>query len=185
MGSSASRSMTNTDVSSSSTQVSGPSSFPEAASQFPRQTLRPPGVRFSGIWVKSSLTSRSPVIPPSRYSKVVSVLRGVMTNGGFDTSRSTGSLRGSRRDPCRNSIVVTPLSPAESSARRSALWEMSVAITRSLWRANSRAWIPQPVPMSAATPTCSRGVMDTNVRPAPPSPSTNSPSRTSGVVRVP
>ena len=77
------------------------------------------------------------------------VVRGVMTNGGFETMRS-------KRSPARVEEAaepdldpVDPVQLAFSAARSRARREMSVATTRSRLPRRGSAWMPHPVPRSS------------------------------------
>ena len=121
--------------------------------------------------------SPSSSMPPSRYSKL-GVPGGVITNGGFDTTRSKSSpSTGSSKEPSRRSHAAGgALRRRLKSAKERARREMSVATTSRAWTEACSAWIPEPVPRSRTRPTGVRIVTDAKVVVAPPMPSTWSPS---------
>ena len=89
-------------------------------------------------------------------------VRGVMTNGGFDTTRSNASPRtGWSIDPARRS-TSTPASAALNRRRRAHAathpWPPPGRCGRAC-----RAWIPDPVPRSSVRPRWSRTVRPASV----------------------
>ena len=108
-------------------------------------------------------------------------VRGVMTNGGLDTTRSklrppTGCSRLPRRRsserPANGPPLAAALRAALSRVTRRQRAEVSVAVTSAACVASWNACTPQPVPMSSARRTGSRGVQRASVVEAPPTPST-------------
>ena len=71
-------------------------------------------------------------------------------NGGFETMRSNRSpATGSNRSPWRQSTWGRSFKRALNAAISTARGFWSVATTRSLWPAATKAWNPEPVPRSS------------------------------------